>query len=342
MLDTLTEVRAPSTRRLYALKWGVFVKWCGQAHIDPVTCTVSDVLSFLQYRLDSGSLPSTLKVYVAAIAAFRSPQGEQSIGKHAMVVRFLKGAKRLHPPRPPSVLPWDLKVVLRAISQSPFEPLTSVGLKDLYLKTTLLLALASAKRIGDLHAFSVDSDCIRFGPGDYSFTIRPRMGYVMRTGSFFVCPVFWVISLAWRRCSDFGVPLQGFEDLHRPFGQLSTIWPAIRVLQWLCERLGRFKTEALDAIVDAITAAYTSQGLECPLHIRGHSTRAIASSWAWSSGMSIWDICVAAGWSSQNTWCMFCYIFHVCAASHSKLLLCVALLLIWLFCPVLSAASCYS
>ncbi len=27
-------------------------------------------------------------------------------------------------------------------------------------------------------------------------------------------------------------------------------------------------------IVDAITAAYTNQGLECPLHIRGHSTRA--------------------------------------------------------------------
>ncbi len=29
VLDTLTEVRAPSTRRLYALKWGVLVKWCG-------------------------------------------------------------------------------------------------------------------------------------------------------------------------------------------------------------------------------------------------------------------------------------------------------------------------
>ncbi len=71
VIDTLTEARAPSTRRLYALKWGLFVKWCHQAHIDPVTCTVSDVLSFLQYRLDSGSLPSTLKVYVAAIAAFR-------------------------------------------------------------------------------------------------------------------------------------------------------------------------------------------------------------------------------------------------------------------------------
>ncbi len=122
VIDTLTEARAPSTRRLYALKWVVFVKWCHQAHIDPVTCTVSDVLSFLQYRLDSGSLPSTLKVYVAAIAAFRSPQGGQSIGRNAMVVSFLKGARRLHPPRPPSVPPWDLEVVLRALSQPPFEP----------------------------------------------------------------------------------------------------------------------------------------------------------------------------------------------------------------------------
>ncbi len=65
VVDTLTEARAPSTRRLYALKWGVFVKWCHQAHIDPVVCTMLDVLSFLQYRMDSGSLPSTLKVYVA-------------------------------------------------------------------------------------------------------------------------------------------------------------------------------------------------------------------------------------------------------------------------------------
>ncbi len=39
-------------------------------------------------------------------------------------------------------------------------------------------------------------------------------------------------------------------------------------------------------IVEAIKAAYMSQGLECPLHIRGHSTRATASSLPWSRGMS--------------------------------------------------------
>ncbi len=112
VLDMLMEARATSTRCLYALEWEVFVKWCGQAYIDPATRTVSDVMSFLQYRLDSGSLSSTLKVYVAAITAFSSPQSGQSFGKHALVVSFLKGVKSLtNPPRPPSVTPWDLEVV---------------------------------------------------------------------------------------------------------------------------------------------------------------------------------------------------------------------------------------
>ncbi len=42
-------------------------------------------------------------------------------------------------------------------------------------QSALLLALASAKRIGDLHAFSVDSDCIHFGPGNCGVTLWPRI-----------------------------------------------------------------------------------------------------------------------------------------------------------------------
>ncbi len=69
-------------------------------------------------------------------------------------------------------------MVLRALSQLPLKPLASIDMKELSLKSTLLLALTSAKRIGDLHTFSVDSDCIRFGPGDCGVTLRPRPGYV--------------------------------------------------------------------------------------------------------------------------------------------------------------------
>ncbi len=230
-----------------------------------------------------------------------------------MVVSFLKGARRLHPPRPPSVPPWDLEVVLRALSQPPFEPLTSVGLKELSLKTTLLLALASAKRIGDLHAFSVDSDCIRFGPGDCSVTLRPRMGYVPKS-----------LSTPFKTQTVSLSALSAESTASREADAQTSVCP-VRALRIYIDSSASFrqsdqlfvcyggcakgravsKQRISHWIVDAITAAYTSQGLECPLHIRGHSTRAIASSWAWSRGMSIQDICVAAGWSSQNTFARF-------------------------------------
>ncbi len=55
----LMGAQKPSTRRLYASNGECL--WKSQAHIDPTTCTVSYVLSFPLHRLDSGSLPSTLK-----------------------------------------------------------------------------------------------------------------------------------------------------------------------------------------------------------------------------------------------------------------------------------------
>ncbi len=50
------------------------------------------VLSFLQQGLERRLSPSTLKVYVAAIAANHDPAEGKSVGKHDWVIRFLKGA----------------------------------------------------------------------------------------------------------------------------------------------------------------------------------------------------------------------------------------------------------
>ncbi len=111
---------------------------------------------------------------MAAIAANHDPVEGKSVGKHDWVIRFLRGARRLNPPRPPSIPSWDMSLVLRATQQGPFELLQTVETKFLSMKTLLLLALASIKRVGDLHAFSVDDSCLQFGP----VILRPRPGYV--------------------------------------------------------------------------------------------------------------------------------------------------------------------
>ncbi len=80
-LNIVVEARAPSTRRLYALKWSIFSAWCQDRDLDPVTSDVSVVLSFLQEMLDKQHSSSTIKVYVAAIAAFHTPIAGRSVGR---------------------------------------------------------------------------------------------------------------------------------------------------------------------------------------------------------------------------------------------------------------------
>ncbi len=309
VLNTISEARAPSTRRLYALKWSVFSTWCLNRGENPSTSELAVVLSFLQELLDKGRSHSTLKVFVAAIAAFHAPIAGQSVGRDNSVVRFLKGARRLNPPRPLTVPTWDLPTVLRALKGPPFEPLQSTDLRSLSLKTALLLALASVKRVGDLQALSTSPACLEFGPNDSKVVLKPRHGYVPKVLSTpfraqvitlsalppseedrelsLLCPV-----RALRIYFERSAPFRHTEQLFVSFGNRTKGHPVTK------QRLSKW-------IVDAVMLAYSSLGLQCPIGVRAHSTRGIASSWAWSSGVSITEICTAAGWATPSTFARF-------------------------------------
>ncbi len=58
-------------------------------------------------------------------------------------------------------------------------------------------------------------------------------------------------------------------------------------------------------IVEAVTLAYQSQCEPCPLGVRAHSTRNVASSHALAHGASLADICRVAGWATPNTFVGF-------------------------------------
>ncbi len=85
--ETIASTRAPATRKLYSSKWDVFESWCLTRAIDPVNCPVGPVLEFLQERLTARAAATTLRVYVAAIAA-RRELDEIPLGRHRMVSAF--------------------------------------------------------------------------------------------------------------------------------------------------------------------------------------------------------------------------------------------------------------
>ncbi len=92
--ETIASARAPATRKLHSSKWGVFESWCLARAIDPVNCPVGPVLEFLQERLTAGAAATTLRVYVAAIAA-RRELDEVPLGRHRMVSAFMRGVRCL-------------------------------------------------------------------------------------------------------------------------------------------------------------------------------------------------------------------------------------------------------
>ncbi|KAI2662618.1 hypothetical protein H4Q32_001518 [Labeo rohita] len=137
VINTIQSARAPSMRSLYDLKWRVFEDWCTRKGVIPFQCAVSEVLCFLQSLLNNRRAFSTIKVYLAAISACHVGFEGVSVGRHPLIGRFMKGVRRLRPVSKRLVPSWDLSMVLNALTQAPFEPLESVHIKLLSLKTKL-------------------------------------------------------------------------------------------------------------------------------------------------------------------------------------------------------------
>ena len=70
--------------------------------------------------------------------------------------------------RPPA---WDLSWVLRYLNSPEFEPLSQASLRALSLKTLFLLALATAKQVGELQALS---SIVTFVGGDACLSYIPQ------------------------------------------------------------------------------------------------------------------------------------------------------------------------
>ncbi len=285
VVGTIIQARAPSTRQTYALKWSLFATWCSSRREDPRRCTIGVVLSFLQERLERRLSPSTLKVYVAAIAAHHDAVDGRSLGKHDVIVRFLKGARRMNPSRSPLVPSWDLSIVLAGLQRGPFEPLDSVELKFLSLKTALLTTLTSIKRVGDLQAFSVSEECLVFGPVYSLVVLRPRPGYVPK-----------VPTTPFR---DQVVNLQALPS-EEADPALALLCP-VRALRIYVDRTRSVRSS------DQLFVCHGGQqkGKAVSKQRLAHSTRSVASSHALAHGASLADICRAAGWATPDTFARF-------------------------------------
>ena len=308
--DTMENARALSTRVNYGYKWKWFSDWCTTNQVDPVSCSVLVVLRFLQSLLNAGRAASTLRGYVAAISLRHEKVDGLPVGRHEDVVGFMNGVRRLRPGRELRAPSWDLPFVLQSLTRAPYEPMDQSDLQYLSRKTALLLALASAKRVGELQALSVSPDCLRWKADGSGVDLRPNPAFLPK-----------VITM---QTVNQGLEIAALESAGGS-EDISTLCP-VRALRayidrtqalrgevtqlFVCyggARLGRplSKQRLSHWIVDAISAAYEDRGLPTPGRLVAHSTRGMVTSWAALKGVPMAEVCAAASWSVPCTFARF-------------------------------------
>ena len=143
-----------ATSRLYQAKWMPFCGWCCGRSVASINATVPLIMDFqVHLRRNKGLSISAVKGYCAALNSVFALKGMNLADSRPifMLIRSFSKSVRpeeLHPPV------WDVTLVLQSLTHAPYEPLRTSDERFLAQKTLFLLALASAKRIGELHALS--------------------------------------------------------------------------------------------------------------------------------------------------------------------------------------------
>ena len=138
----------------YQYKWKKFREWCkreGHTVSNPSSQKFADFFVFL--RQDCRLSVTAIKGYKAMLNGVFALKGFD-LSTDPVLREIIKTCSR-QVQRPPCRAPsWNVDVVLKSLTCPPFEPLHHASLRDLTKKTLFLVALATAKRVGELHALS--------------------------------------------------------------------------------------------------------------------------------------------------------------------------------------------
>ena len=149
------------TQKSYATAWGKWCGWCDRRETDPVSAPMKYLLDFITEEFKNGKQYSTLNTYRSAISATHVGYSGTPAGQHPLVCRLLQGIFNSRPPMPKNVTLWDVEIALKH-AESIF-PLEELSLKQISERTAMLLALANADRVSDLHSLDLKFRCYRYG-----------------------------------------------------------------------------------------------------------------------------------------------------------------------------------
>ncbi len=194
-------------------------------------------------------------------------------------------------------------MVLWSLTKAPYEPMNQVALLDWSTKTYFLLAFASGKRRGELHALSMDDRSLVFGKE--SVTLCCEVGFLAKTQVPGQAPRPFVVPAL----SKAG-PLSAADNLLCPVRALRYYLSMTESLRGRRKRLlipcvgshDVSKASISRWISMAIRRAYRSTSSKAckKLKVKAHEVRAVSTSWAFLNGVPLEQVMSKASWRSLD------------------------------------------
>ena len=304
--DTCIAAKAQGTQRNYQSGWNHFCEWCTGQDIDPDNSSVATIVDYLHGLLTAGKSFHTARARISAIAFFHPGHTfHGTLGSHSLVRSFVSGARRKFPPVRDKFPSWDLPTVLKALMEHPFEPIQDLSLEQLTYKTFFLVAVCSARRLGELQALDARPPYCSLGLG----------GVVLKTHSSFVPKVPTIANIEKAvEFAPYGLADDGSELPERALCVCRALQFYIKATEGIRKTNQLFVTFGAGAkgraaskptlarwLKKTIQAAYELQNKPIPQGVKAHSTRHMSTSWADLKAISVLDICQQASWSTTHT-----------------------------------------
>ena len=295
--------RRPSSRAVYQVRWSIYRGWChsnGHSVSRPTLAKVADFLYWLRYT--RGLSVSSLRGYhsvLSAVFRFHLPSLSSDPAIRDLLRSFrLSSAERVL--RPPA---WDLSKVLTYLVSPAFEPLSQASFRAPTLKTLFLLALATAKRVGELQALS---SVVTFVAGDACLSYIPQFVAKSESLTRSIPRSFLVRSLA-----DFAAGLDT-DLLLCPVRALRLYLLRARSLSPGRHRLfvsPRRPSRAMskNAVSFFLREVISAAGAARPQigSLRAHEVRSVSTSVAFHRNWSVTSVLESATWASSSVFSSF-------------------------------------
>ena len=276
----------PKTRTQYAVyqrKWQTF---CVEKGVDQLNPGINPPLSFLCVLFDSGLKYGALNTARSALSCILKPIEGYKFGSHPITIRVLRSFYNKKPPSARYTEMWNPQLVVDLLRE--WTPLSSLSLKNLTLKLTMLLLLSTCSRLQRVHGIKRSN--IKFEPdGSVSICIDEIQKHSSRGKSLEILKL---------KPFDQDKGVCVVTILRFYMNKTSDISNAGDML--FCAYLPPHKGVGIPTIARWAKTVMSQAGVDIT-KFKAHSTRSASASALANAGTPLHEILRKGGWSDEST-----------------------------------------